>query len=605
MKKKMLFLILTAYCTAHITFTDDSNSWFSPSYYKNAISNSSVGWSMKQLAAMYNKMSEAQKIEQKWKKQYEKKGLQKLDDAFKGNATKDGIAFRDVLKDSAKKAQNGPFAKIMYPLINNPEKFLFGASSSSYQYEGGLDKNNASAVFYNDKGLPLAGNAIDFWHRYGDDIKQMKNELGINSFRISIAWDRVEPTQGNYDEKAIDTYVDIIKTLKSHGIEPIVVLHHYTIPQWFAEIGGFEKAENSVHFVNFAIKMYQALHADVTYWSTFNAIEGYAFKGYYQLDGPPGGDTKSFYKTELVMANMLNAHVEIYQAIKERYKNTYKNEKDHPEPQIGLQKNIAILDPLARETLLIRATSTIPSIIGEGLQNKGFFDFFTTGVFDVYVPEFTMYGRKRVYVENKQAPKSIDWIGINVYSNMEMYLGTKLIETDEDRKTANINYRDYPEGIYRATKIVFERLAKPLKLPIIITENGIATKDKHIFVTSAIDNDDLKRTRFFRRTLYIILRLIEKGYPIIGYTPCASHDNYEWPSKDQPEPFTSRRYGFFHVNFEDGSLKRTLKPGAYYYRDFIRSFFKDVNEPKANPPAQQTEQNNNDNKSMTDRSWKE
>ena len=240
--------------------------------------------------------------------------------------------FKDAIKKTSEKENT-----LMVRFKDNPEKFLFGASSSSYQYEGGLDSNNANAIFYKAKGFEPAGKAIDFWNQYKTDIAQMKRELGINCFRLSIAWERVQPSKDVWDISMIEKYVEIIKTLKDHKIEPIIVLHHYTIPQWFAEIGGFEKYENIKYFVAFAKKMYEALHKEVTYWSTFNAIEGYAFKGYFTLDGPPG-TKKSLFATENVMYNMLAAHAASYKAIKALYKK-YKNE-DIPAPQIGIQKNI-------------------------------------------------------------------------------------------------------------------------------------------------------------------------------------------------------------------------------------------------------------------------
>ena len=81
--------------------------------------------------------------------------------------------------------------------------------------------------------------------------------------------------------------------------------------------------------------------------------------------------------------------------------------------------------------------------------------------------------------------------------------------------------------------------------------------------------------RFFQRSLYTIRNLIEEGYPIIGYTPWASHDNYEWPSEKQPDTY-DRPYGFFHVEFDKDSpnyLKRTIKDGAHFYCDIITEYF--------------------------------
>jgi beta-glucosidase len=449
-------------------------------------------------------------------------------------------------------------------LKDNPKLFLLGASSSSYQIEGGLDDGNATAQFNKKRGLEMAGDAIDFWNRYKTDIPQMKKELAINSFRMTIEWGRVQPTKDTWDENAINTYVDIMKDLKAHGIEPVLELNHYTIPSWFGQIDGFEKLENNAYFVKFGEKMYEALHEHATYWSSFCAIEGYAFKAYYQADNAPG--EKNLQKTMEVMANMLEAHVDVYQAIKKIYHEKYAHDKNIPNPQIGIQKNIVPLDAINKtwRHTVNYPVSKLFTMMGEAAQNKGFFNFFTTGSFKVWLPT-------KAYVKteyNPNAQKSLDWIGVNIYSNMFMLWSQRQEETVTDKQTANVNYRDYPEGIYRAVETIHNNIAKPLNIPIIVIENGIATDNT--------DAGNAKRTRFFQRTLFTIRKLIENNYNVIGYTPWSAHDNYEWPSMEQTDPWDSRRYGFFYVNFDKNSpdyLQRTLKTGAKYYRDFLRSFF--------------------------------
>jgi beta-glucosidase len=452
-------------------------------------------------------------------------------------------------------------------LKNNHHLFLLGASSSAYQVEGGLDEFNATAQFNKNRNLPMAEDAIDFLNRYETDIPQIEQDLGINAIRISIAWERIQPTANKWDENAITRYINIIKRLKAHNIEPIVVFHHYTIPTWFAKLGGFEKTANNIYFVEFGKKMYGALHKDVTYWSTFNAIEGYAFKGYYQADNPPG--EKNLQKTLEVMANMLKAHVDIYQAIKGKkgMYTAFKNKDNSiPNPQIGIQKNIVPLDAYNKtwKNTISLPISKIFTYMGETAQNSGFFSFFTTGIFYTWLPT-------KAYVKtdyNPDARSSLDWIGVNIYSNMYMLWSQRQEETVTDRQTANINYRDYPEGIYRAVETINKNIAQPLNIPIIITENGIATNND--------EAGNAKRTRFFQRTLFTIRKLLKENYNIIGYTPWACHDNYEWPSVEQPDPWNSRRYGFFYVNFDKNSpdyLKRTLKQGSYYYANFVKAFF--------------------------------
>ena len=367
----------------------------------------------------------------------------------------------------------------------------------------------------------------------------------------------------------------MIKTLKMYGIEPIVVLHHYTVPTWFEDLGGFYKGAIWRHFVTFAKKMYENLYEDVTYWSTFNAIEGYAFKGYFRGEGAPGNPEykNNMELVALVMKHMLQAHVDIYTAIKGitdtdtkkhipgLYENKLKDNPTVPNPQIGIQKNIVLLDPsyASLSHFCFSPLSNICIHIGNILQNEGFYKFLTTGNFQIWIPTQVSSSYYHKYAKN-----SLDWIGVNIYSNMKMFLGTPQKEEDPEKQTANITYRDYPEGIYRAVEEIHKKIAKPLNIPIIITENGIATHDNE------------KRTRFFRRALFTIRKLIDEGYPIIGYIPWASHDNYEWPTAIQPEAFTSRRYGFFELNFDRNSpdyLKRTLKPGAQYYRDFVKAYF--------------------------------
>src|SRR5581483_5285072 len=96
--------------------------------------------------------------------------------------------------------------ELVQALKNSPwniKEFFLGASSSAYQIEGGLDSNSAVARFYQKMELSLAGDSIDFFNRYAEDIRQLKEELHINCFRLSLAWNRIEPLPGQFNEKAM------------------------------------------------------------------------------------------------------------------------------------------------------------------------------------------------------------------------------------------------------------------------------------------------------------------------------------------------------------------------------------------------------------------
>lgn len=476
-------------------------------------------------------------------------GWPQLNDPF--NPLKEGIIFKQIwLKSNA---------RLQHP---HQQNFLLGVSSSAYQTEGGLDQVNATAQFYNKQGLETAGNAIDMWNNYEKDIQQMKNELGINSFRLSIAWERIEPQQGIYNQEALDRYITIIKTCKDYNIEPIVTLHQYTIPVWFAQLRGFEKSENNIHFINFAKKIYIALGPHVKYWSTFNAPEAYAIKGYAKGENSPG-IINNWQMVQQVLINMLDAHVAIYQAIKST-NGLYLQHKDDlnlPEPFIGIQKNIIMLDAASKtfqQTCLSPITDACCKA-GNMLQNDVFYSFFSAGNVSLWIPS-----QVKIAHSNELAPQSIDWIGINFYSNMFMMIKDPQEEIDPELRTENPRYRNYPEGIARAVEQIYAALAKPLNIPIIITENGIAT--------SLDSQGEAKRKRFFQRALFTIQVLLQRGYPIIGYLPWSSHDSYEWPTQEEPESFTKRLFGFFAVNRNTSAYTRALKKSSEYYRDFIEGY---------------------------------
>jgi beta-glucosidase len=464
-------------------------------------------------------------------------------------------------------------------------QFYLGASSSAYQIEGGLDDSSAAARFYRDKAhLATAGDAIDFYNRYPSIIKQMAEELHINTFRLSFAWDRIQPQQDMFDTEAIAYYKDVIRTLLAHGIKPLVVFHHYDVPVWFEDLGGFEKEENGKLFKQFCIKVYTQLAEELgdCLVSMCCAPEGPAFKGYFTGDGTPG-EKGNLQKTHTVIANMYYELVDTALEIQKLYTELKRTNPNLKQPFIGTQINVVPLDPhhSTQTNWKSKLKTSLGCAIASYIQSGGTFNFMVNGHYCMYTPNTNFMKAAKginVYRYHPHAHQAFDWIGVNIYSNrylngFEQITGDKLIEEDEERYTDNPNYRNYPEGIYRAVQLIAENVAIPLgklknkdgkPLPIIVTENGIATKD------------DAKRTRYFQRAITTITALINDGYPVIGYLPWTSHDNYEWPTQDNPEGFGSKCYGFFAVNFDKNSpdyLTSTLKEGSRYYANLAQSFF--------------------------------
>lgn len=398
--------------------------------------------------------------------------------------------------------------------IQFPSDFLWGVSASAHQTEGNCT-NNDWATWEMQHAKQKTGSACDHWNRYKQDIQLMKKS-GITSFRFSIEWSKVEPQPGVFDETVLTHYQSVCKELKNNNIKPVITLHHYTNPKWFAAKGGFEKKENIPHYIHFAKKVFEKLSPYAYMWITFNSPTSYAARAYYKQMAPPGKNNMQLMVE--VIKNMLEAHVQAYQTLK----------RINNKASIGICHNIFQVEPSSSWDKT--ACSYADHLFGQTV-----YQFFNTGVFKASVPF-----KVRLNHKNKYAPQSLDFIGLNYYShglmkNFDVVRYPKEIPMDVDLFTI------YPEGLYRAIKEVNDNLAAPLHIPIYVTENGIAThNEKH-------------REQFFKQTLYALSQAIAQGYPVKGYFVWSLTDNYEWGSYNTC-------YGIYAVDFN--TQERATKPRA-------------------------------------------
>lgn len=372
----------------------------------------------------------------------------------------------------------------------------------------------------------------------------------------------MQPDEGVWNDEAIAYYRTFISTLKKNGIEPIVTLHHYTDPIWFALKGGFANEDNVKLFAKYARKMAQEF-PEVVYWATFNSPAGYTARMYMTAAGPPTDlswipeTTRHAYtcarqegknehaiallldeikayeptktnipKTAAVLEKVMQAHVAAAKAI---HAETRKRGK------VGILQNIHQLDPLCWYDPLAK----LASYINEELNHRSVHRTFTSDTFSVSTPIPWPGKYCNISKEISGAQESIDWIGLNYYSR-RLTKGTQAVWVASEPRTANPNYSIYPEGIYRALHQINNEIAKPLGIPIIITENGIAT-----------DDDEL-RSRFVLAYLEQITRAMSDGIPVQAWCQWSLLDNYEWGSKGH------KNYGLLAIDWE--TLERSPKP---------------------------------------------
>jgi beta-glucosidase len=354
-----------------------------------------------------------------------------------------------------------------------PKDFFWGTAISSYQTEG----NTFKADWWDwERHHPpqdnsQCGQACDFWNRYEFYIAKAA-ELGSRAFRFSLEWSRIQPTPDTWDEHALSQYSEIIQTIKSHQMEPVVTLWHFSLPLWFAQLGGWTKAHNRGYWNAYCEKIKDTLGKEVNYWLTLNEPSGYAANGYLTGLWPPGKHSPwNFLAT---MRHLILAHKNAYAILKT------------PVNHISLSLNLSYDELVHPKNWLER----LFLIAWQHYSDWGFLS----------------------YVKNK-----IDFLGINYYFHNQI----SLIPGQKRRRHLNKSDTDWdicPQGLYRVIKEAYQQCRQP----IFITENGLA------------DAYDSIRPSFIREHIQWLHEAYTQGLPIIGYLYWSLMDNVEWQRGKQP-----------------------------------------------------------------------
>jgi len=313
----------------------------------------------------------------------------------------------------------------MNNLLKFPEGFLWGAATSAHQVEGGntndwseWEKSEKRINYLESKGLNpkdyISGIACDHYNRYKEDFNLAK-AMNNNAHRFSIEWSRVESEEGKFNQAEIEHYRDVIKVLRARGMEPFITLWHWTMPIWFAKMGGFEKQKNIKYFVRFCEKIVGEFKDDVKFWIVLNEPEIYTGLSYLKGTWPP--QKKNFFSYLKIFKNLICAHRTVFLTIKQA----------DIRAQVGIAKN--------------------------NIYFKGWLAPIANWWWNFYFLN---------RIKNHQ-----DFIGLDYY----FYNRIKGLKFNQNKneKTSDLGWRIYPEGIYHVLKDL-----KKYNKPIYITENGLA-----------------------------------------------------------------------------------------------------------------------------------
>ncbi len=419
------------------------------------------------------------------------------------------------------------------PQLCHSAEFFWGVANSAFQVEGSpvasdwyhWTKTNGKISDKTDADI-----ATDFWNKYPQDIELVKN-LGANAFRISIAWERIEPTEDSWDEANLQHYEKIILAIREAGIEPWVTLHHFAFPKWLAEKKGVLNENFPKYFARFAKKVVERLAkppASVHWWMTFNEPNVLAMNGFLVGKWPPGikGNLGAAIKAE---AQMAEAHIQAYREIKSL----------NLPVEVGVAHHWRPFEPYQDKFLDRLATKVINKVFNRYFLDA-IFNASPCSVFLSFICPGTSAGKNE---------KPIDFIGFNYYGRTLIDGKIKApfyTQLDGPGPRTDMDWEVYPEGLYQSLKEVSE-----YQLPMIITENGLA------------DRNDKWRADFLKSHIEQVMRAKKDGYNVFGYLHWSLTDNFEWAEGTWP------RFGLVDIDYK--TLKRSPRPSYFIYKEIIKT----------------------------------
>lgn len=383
-----------------------------------------------------------------------------------------------------------------------PDGFLWGASSAAHQIEG----NNVNSDWWHreheaDSTLPEpSGDACDSYHRWREDMDLLA-ELGFTDYRFSIEWARIEPAPGHFSKAEIAHYRRMVEGALDRGLRPMVTLHHFTVPRWFAERGG---------------------------WTAEGAID--LFERYVRATAPVIG-------TGVRHVCTINEPNMIALAVAFRELGT----------EVAPIAGIPLLDGPTTDALIRahhRARAAVKSIsadiqVGWSIANQVYQALPGAEA----VTAAYSHPREDVFIE---AARGDDWIGVQSYTRTRIGADGPLPAPDDAERTLT-GWEYYPQALGHALRHTAGIVGD---VPLIVTENGIAT------------DDDTRRVDYTTGALQEVSAALEDGLDVRGYLHWSALDNYEWGSYKPT-------FGLIAV--DPDTFERTPRPSAAWLGGLART----------------------------------
>ena len=337
-------------------------------------------------------------------------------------------------------------------------------------------------------------------------------DAGLNAYRFSIEWARVEPEEGKFDPEAIEHYRKVIACCKAHGVEPIVTLLHFTSPKWLICKGGWETESTVEDFKRYVTYVMEQLGSELRYVCTINeanmGLQLAAISKRFRLMAEQAaqnaasagksaeGTVQVGMNFQKMMENMKYAAMENAQVFGTPQPKIFVSERTPEGDLLVLRAHAAARDAIKALCPQVKVGLTLSL---HDLQAQPGGEAFAEAAWQ---EEFTHY---LPYI------KDDDFLGVQNYTRT-LYGPQGQLPAPEGAELTQMDYEVYPQALEH----VIRKVAEEFKGDLIVTENGIATAD------------DTRRVAFIRQALDGVQHCIADGIPVKGYFHWSLMDNFEW-----------------------------------------------------------------------------
>lgn len=472
-----------------------------------------------------------------------------------------------------------------YEFLN---RFIWGAATASYQVEGAIHEDGRTPsiwdTFCERPGVISDGSsgaeACDQYHRYAEDIELMK-KLGIDAYRLSIAWPRIFPELGGkVNQKGVDYYLRLLDALRDADIKPVVTMYHWDLPQYLEDRGGWTNRDTAKRYADYAETLAKAFGDRVDIWTTFNEPWCSAYLGYGNGIHAPG---IADYGKALDAVHHLNlAHGLGAQAVR-----GVLGDQANISVTLNLAVNIAQSDSEA-DIAAKRRADLISNEVFLGPMLEGRYD---PEIFEVTAQDSDWSCIQEGDLEIIHQP--LHSLGLNYYATTHVQgvqspkphatavWGENPVPAQEivdvlppEGELTAMGWNQEPEGL---TNTLVELSKRFPDLPLMVTENGSAWDDEvsegeSVSVEGANAESDIethgkivhdpKRVAYLNAHVGAVAKALQQGANVIGYFAWSLLDNFEWSFG------YTKRFGIIRVDYD--TQERIWKDSGLRYREIVR-----------------------------------